>query len=193
MCEICEDNASEVHCADCDMDLCVKNGCDADIHKPLKMKTHKRTPHASGAPAAAAPVAAAAPAAAASAPVAATPPAGKSVICEVCDDRPAVLHCSECDMDLCVAGKCDDDIHRPAAKKGHKRTPLAGGAAPTAAAAAAAPAAAAKPSVKKDCSICDDADAVLHCAACKMYLCTENGCDGEVHVGKNKAHVRTPL
>ena len=217
LCEVCDEHVAEVSCADCGMVLCIKGGCNADIHKPAKMQGHTRI-RIGELPASASPPSAAAALPAFAQPLAAVPvPAvsakpAAAVNCEMCDSNVAEVHCAECDMGLCLKG-CDSDLHRSGKSAAHKRTKLKGDAPPPAAAAAAAavvapvaaaPAASSSPSSssagtaapasKVECDICGNDCAVVRCESCKLNLCFVDGCDKEIHKAAAKAnHTRTPI
>jgi hypothetical protein len=164
------------------------------MHRLVGKRTHKTVPIGGTAAVAAA----AAPAVTVTAPPPSSSPVKPLVVmttpaalkqCEICEEEAAAVHCASCDMDLCTKGGCDADMHRPMSKKNHTRTPLPGGPAsmlgvppspsPTGSASSGGVSPSSAGSVKPDCSLCDDADAVVHCAECKMFLCKENGCDSE--------------
>merc|ERR1740117_810558 len=78
------------------------------------------------------------------------------------------MHCDECSMSLCTVNGCDEDIHKG---KRHKRTPLQTQDGVSEGDSVVVP----------NCEFCDEMLAELYCEDCCMYLCTDNGCNDEVH------------
>ena len=186
-CQMCEDLAPEIWCPECKLFMCVdgKDGCAPDMHKIVGKRLHKTFP-----------IVLEDPTKTAAAPSSLAPPkpsvstaATKLLLCAMCEENPATVRCTECAIDLCQK-KCDAEVHRPQVMKNHTRTPLTE-VAPSPQASLTSVASSAD--IPPDCSLCDDADAVVHCAACNMFLCKVNGCDADLHAGKNAVHVRKPL
>jgi serine/threonine protein kinase len=49
----------------------------------------------------------------------------KLPLCDICDANVAVVHCAQCEMNLCEAGGCNKDLHKTEKMRYHKTTPLA--------------------------------------------------------------------
>jgi hypothetical protein len=126
------------------------------------------------------------------------------LLCDLCDQAQAEVHCTACDMNLCAAlngENCDAQIHAVKAKASHQREPIQKQSNNTAEQQVAPPAAAATAEaittaakVARMCELCEEQDAVLFCSSCNLHFCETNGCDAEMHAtAKMKNHQRNPL
>lgn len=141
LCENCEEEVAVVECKQCDMKLCEAGGCNADLHKPSKMQSHVRTRlggGGSGGPLVSSPPSlygsnhpnsrpTSQPPSMRASPISSPSNSpGPTAECENCEEHPAVVHCRDCDMDLCVTGGCNADLHKPTKMQSHVRVSLNG-------------------------------------------------------------------
>jgi hypothetical protein len=44
LCGVCEKHVAEIHCIECQLNLCVAGDCNRTMHRPQKMRSHSRVP-----------------------------------------------------------------------------------------------------------------------------------------------------
>ena len=198
-CELCDDATASIQCNECDQEFC--NDCDRDMHKPVKMQSHKRSPIG----------AATIPVVTSQRSVPPTPSSSTTttgIQCDKCVSSSATAQCSDCDMKLC--SKCNIELHKASWAKSHKRSPL--GSTPLTPAThnkySTMPAAVPIPIPSKSisnipqsvneidessiCELCDDVTSTLHCNECDQDLC--DGCDRDLHKpAKMQSHHRVQM
>jgi protein-tyrosine phosphatase len=124
LCELCDVELATVRCEQCDMVLCTVAGCDGDLHAPKSKQKHRRVAVKSSS----------------SSSSSSHNSKTGALLCELCEESTAIVHCAACDMSLCAgnASCCNEMLHKPKSKQAHKRTAIASGAAAAAAGAASA-------------------------------------------------------
>lgn len=165
VCEICAVNPQAIYCDSCDMAMCNET-CNDYIHADEPRNMHFRRPVTASNPP----------------PKVAKRPS--CVLCDSCNERPAVVWCETEDLHFCNEGGCNNKWHSAPGKQDHHRFPVARKLI--------------KPIIvgggegEVMCELCEEFPAELYCRECDMNFCEENGCDTESHLPMSKTdHVRT--
>ena len=155
-CGQCKAASASVTCAACEISLCPR--CDTELHSKGALSKHQREPLGKPDTNQALP---------------------STTHCEQCEEKPAMVSCSQCDASLCQA--CDETLHQKGPFGKHIRKPITIDPDSTHATAKTT-----------QCEQCDGADATLSCSTCGISVCQQ--CDAKLHGrGAFSKHTRTTV